>query len=93
MIKHQKEKYNWVFIFLAANQDAIKVASGFGIYSGNALTYGANAIGVHNLINSYSGTITNIRGFTGSSEELTSANLFTDKDRTNAMGPENVKTA
>lgn len=42
MIKHQQDKYNWEFIFLGANQDAIATASGLGIGSKSALTYTMN---------------------------------------------------
>lgn len=31
MITHQREKYQWEFIFLAANQDAFTVGSGLGV--------------------------------------------------------------
>ncbi len=30
-ISHQREKYSWEFLFLAANQDAIKTAASYGI--------------------------------------------------------------
>ncbi len=35
MITHQREKYNWEFVFLAANQDAFETSAGLGI-SGQA---------------------------------------------------------
>lgn len=31
MIKRQKEKYGWEFIFLGANIDAVETAARFGI--------------------------------------------------------------
>ena len=31
MIEHQKSKYNWEFIFLGANIDAVDVANRFGV--------------------------------------------------------------
>ena len=39
MIKRQKEKYNWEFIFLGANIDAVKVAGNIGIGAGHAVNY------------------------------------------------------
>jgi len=36
MIKHQTESYNWEFLFLAANEDAIATAATYGIDSKNA---------------------------------------------------------
>jgi hypothetical protein len=45
MIRHQREKYGWEFIFLGANQDAIATACKIGIDLQKAMTYGANTIG------------------------------------------------
>lgn len=45
MITHQKEKYNWVFIFLGANQDAIATAASFGINKNSTMTYGNTSSG------------------------------------------------
>jgi hypothetical protein len=39
MIKHQREVYSWEFLFLGANQDAIKAGSEIGIASGCAVTF------------------------------------------------------
>lgn len=36
MIRHQTDTYNWQFLFLAANQDAIQTAASYGIASHNA---------------------------------------------------------
>ena len=38
-IKEQTEVYNWVFLFLGANQDAIAVGKGFGINPDRAASY------------------------------------------------------
>lgn len=45
MITHQKEKYQWEFVFLGANQDAIKAAGNIGIQAANAMTYAHNKAG------------------------------------------------
>lgn len=42
MIKHQKEKYSWMFVFLGANLDANKTASGMGI--SNSIQFASNGI-------------------------------------------------
>jgi hypothetical protein len=39
MISHQRAKYNWKFLFLAANQDAMKVGAAYGIARGASNTY------------------------------------------------------
>ena len=46
MIKDVKEKYNWEFIFLGANIDAVREASKFGIDEENAVNYNCDTIGV-----------------------------------------------
>ncbi|AYA76134.1 hypothetical protein DOE78_12170 [Bacillus sp. Y1] len=45
IIKHQKEKYGWDFIFLGANIDAISTAAQFGIEEDFAVDYHADNIG------------------------------------------------
>ena len=40
-IKHQTEVYNWLFLYLGANQDAITVARNYGIDADKALTFAA----------------------------------------------------
>lgn len=49
MIDHQKTKYSWEFVFLGANQDAIKAATNIGINSGNAMSYAANTVGTQQM--------------------------------------------
>jgi hypothetical protein len=45
-IQHQQEKYNWEFLFLAANQDAIATASKLAIPAGQAMNFVASPAGV-----------------------------------------------
>lgn len=45
MIEHQKEKYQWEFLFLGANIDAISVAGRFGIDRSRAVRYEHDAKG------------------------------------------------
>ena len=46
MIEHQKEKYNWEFIFLGANMDAVAEAKKFGISEDRAVTFKNDSQGV-----------------------------------------------
>lgn len=39
MIEYQKEHYNWEFIFLGANMDAVQEARKFGIHADRAATF------------------------------------------------------
>jgi uncharacterized protein YegL len=45
MIEHQKVKYDWEFIFLGANIDAVAIASKFGIQEDYAVNYHADSEG------------------------------------------------
>ena len=44
-IKRQQEKYNWEFIFLGANIDAIEVAGNMGISRDRAANYNCDEVG------------------------------------------------
>ena len=46
MIRRQKERYNWEFLFLGANMDAVKEAARFGISSDRAVRFENDAQGV-----------------------------------------------
>ena len=45
MVERQKEKYNWEFIFLGANIDAVSVASSFGVDASRAVRYECDSEG------------------------------------------------
>lgn len=76
MIKHQSEKYNWQFIFLGANQDAVLSAQKIGINLDNSMTFNANTKGVSASYASISSNIASYRQ-TGNAVNLT----FNKQDR------------
>ena len=39
MTKHQTEVYGWEFVYLGANQDAMKEGAKFGVQGANAASY------------------------------------------------------
>lgn len=45
MVKHQREKYGWDFVFLGANQDAVLTAAHLGIQAQGSVTWNASAAG------------------------------------------------
>jgi len=47
MISHQRDKYSWEFIFLAANQDAMAVGRSIGVADVNTVTWQPTSGGVH----------------------------------------------
>jgi hypothetical protein len=53
-ITHQREVYQWEFLFLGANQDAIATASTMGIQGHNAATFDADDIGIRASVSSLS---------------------------------------
>ncbi len=84
IISHQRDKYSWQFVFLAANQDAMARASDIGIKRGSAMTFAANDIGTRN---SYQAAAQNVSRYKTMNiadyerEVKTSANFFTKSDR------------
>ncbi len=49
MIDHQREKYNWEFAFLAANQDAIQEGGGYGIPKDACLNFAHSSEGTQHM--------------------------------------------
>ncbi len=77
MVKHQREKYGWEFIYLGANQDAVKVAQTMNISVDASLTYAATPGGMDAAMSS-----------TGSFFRLARSGalaVFTEEDRKAAM--------
>lgn len=61
MIKHEKEKYGWEFLFLGANIDAIETAESFGIGRERAANYHADAIGTKAIFESVTEAVSQLR--------------------------------
>jgi hypothetical protein len=47
MVRHQKVKYGWEFIFLGANIDAIATAASFGISADRAANFVSDSKGIN----------------------------------------------
>lgn len=77
-VEHQTSSYNWNFVFLAANQNAILTAEQFGIARGSSLTFGANEEGIREgmaVMDSYMAGTRSGKGYE-----------FSEEDRTKSMG-------
>jgi hypothetical protein len=74
MIKLQREAYQWEFVFLGANQDAIATAAGLGMAAGSSMTYAANAKGTLRAFASAS-------NYVGQSRAGAADAAFSDEDR------------
>jgi uncharacterized protein YegL len=75
MIRHQEDKYQWQFVFIGANQDAIDAGGSIGISAMRCLTYKTTSIGTQNAYASLGATVSSYRAGaqTGCG--------FTDEDR------------
>jgi hypothetical protein len=79
MIEHQTNIYKWEFVFLAANQDAMKIGTGIGISALNSMTYSATGKGV---AASFDALLTNTSLYrSGASSTM----AFSDTQRTASM--------
>ena len=45
MVEHEKKKYNWEFLFLGANIDAVQVANQFGVKANRAVRFHSDEMG------------------------------------------------
>lgn len=62
MIKRQKEKYGWEFLFIGANIDSVKTAEYYGISGDRAVNYNADEKGTKILYQSVCQAVLNVRG-------------------------------
>lgn len=69
MIKRQREKYGWEFLFLGANIDAVKTAGNLGIASERAITYQPDSRGTDALYRSVSMAMSCMRSANSLSDE------------------------
>ncbi len=61
MIRHQDKKYDWEFVFIGANQDAIATATSIGILADNSVNYAANDVGTQVAFSGVANSITDYR--------------------------------
>ena len=61
MIKRQKEKYGWEFLFIGANIDAVETAAQYGIDKDRAVNYHADSEGTHVLYESVANAVCSVR--------------------------------
>ena len=85
MVREQREKYAWQFLFLGANQDAIATAAEMGVGAGQSMTFTSSASGTLGCINALDRKLhrmreTRSRGVSGTMVE------FDDADRNAARG-------
>jgi hypothetical protein len=64
MISHQRDRYNWEFVYLGANHDAIASASRMGVATGHTMTYAHNDAGTISSFRSLSKNMSDVRSGT-----------------------------
>ncbi|MBQ6946625.1 MAG: VWA domain-containing protein [Clostridia bacterium] len=64
MIRRQKEKYGWEFLFIGANIDAIATASRYGIDRDRAVNYHADKEGTRVVYETVTRAVSNVRACT-----------------------------
>jgi hypothetical protein len=80
----EKKNMGWNFLFLGANQDAIKAGTSMGISASNSINYNANAGSVNTLYSNVSSKVSSFRSskFSGMDLGISSQALdFNDSDR------------
>lgn len=61
MIRHQKEKHGWEFLFIGANIDSVETARHFGIGADRAVNYHADSQGTSVVFDAISATVGSFR--------------------------------
>jgi len=60
-IEHEKEKYGWEFLFLAANIDAVETAKRYGIGADRSVSYNADSVGTGIVYDTVAETVRSCR--------------------------------
>ena len=78
LIKEQEEKYNWKFMFLGANIDAVAVGQSFGFAPTSSMTYNASPLGTTGMMSGINYAVSYARS-------TNIAYCFSDEDRSNSL--------
>lgn len=88
MVKRQTDQYNWNFVFMGADQDAILSAKSLGIGAGQALGFTSNDAGISRARNSLSAYTTRLY-----SSDVNSQVEFTDEEKDDTVDTSIVRGA
>lgn len=61
IVKEQRDKYSWTFLFLGANIDAFAEAGGMGIDKSRSMNFQPSAAGVRRTMSAISASVTDMR--------------------------------
>lgn len=82
MVKEQSDKYQWQFVFLGANQNAIMAGAGLGISASQCLNFAASDSGTRSTMRA---TAINVSAFRSSGVGGQSIGGYSEEQRTMAM--------
>ncbi len=77
-VKEQRERYNWQFIFIGANQDAIAEGVKYGFDAGQSISYSGTRKGMQNA---YAVLTQNVTAHRATGQSI----CFTAEDRSSAL--------
>jgi uncharacterized protein YegL len=78
IINKRKKKDKWVFVFLAANQDAIAEGGSMGYSLGNAVNYKATKKGMKRMSHVFTSAVTSYRSASTKEAEIMADSLMVD---------------
>ncbi len=81
MIKHQTEAYKWQFVFLGANQDAIKTGASLGFAAGSSLQTAHTGAGMRAAMGASSANVAQYRA----SAKMDAVPAYTEDQRAEAL--------
>jgi len=85
LITEHTDKFDWTFLYMGANQDAIEEGAKLGVAEGQSMTYAAGKVG--SAFASTAGNVSAMRGAVASGvtpSAARSAHSYTEKQRTEA---------
>ena len=82
MVKHQQEKYNWRFIFLGANFDAISAGASYGFTGGTTMSFATDSKSILCAVSSASDATSHYRSLGTKGVDYS----FSESERQNALG-------
>lgn len=78
LVEHQTTKYNWKYVFMGANQDAVMNGAGYGFQGGTSLSYGTSSQAISGAFHALASGVSCMR--------TAASYSFSDGDRKAAMG-------
>lgn len=61
MVKHQREKYNWEFVFIGASEESMKQGADMGIPTSSSVQYNSSKVGTQAMMSNLSGKFAKYR--------------------------------